>query len=85
MFCRTGNPHLRASVRLRRRTIGGVSVEIVGLFVSSHDENLAAGGRLQRDEAVIKMARAAGLNNREIAALFELTSERVAQILKKGH
>ena len=62
-----------------------MGVEIVGLFVSSPDENLAAGGRLQRDEAVIKIARAAGLNNREIAALFELTSERVAQILKKGH
>ena len=62
-----------------------MGVEIVGLFVSSLDENLAAGGRLQRDEAVIKMARVAGLNNREIAALFELTSERVAQILKKGH
>jgi hypothetical protein len=54
-------------------------------FVSSLDENLAAGGRIQRDEAIIKMARVGGLNNREIAALFELTSERVAQILKKGH
>jgi DNA-directed RNA polymerase specialized sigma24 family protein len=40
--------------------------------------------RRQRDEAVIKMARVDGLNNREIAARVELTAERVAQILKKG-
>ena len=40
--------------------------------------------RRQRDEAVIKMARVDGLNNREIAAPVELTAERVAQILKKG-
>jgi hypothetical protein len=46
-----------------------VAAEIVGLFVSSPDENLAAGGRLQRDETVIKMARVGGLNYRETAAL----------------
>jgi DNA-directed RNA polymerase specialized sigma subunit len=40
--------------------------------------------RRQRDEAVMKMARVDGLNNREIAARVELTAERVAQILKKG-
>ena len=40
--------------------------------------------RRQRDEAVIRMARVEGLNNREIAARVELTAERVAQILKKG-
>lgn len=40
--------------------------------------------RRQRDEAVIKMARVDGLNNREIAARVEFTAERVAQILKKG-
>ena len=40
--------------------------------------------RRQRDEAVIKMARVDGLNNREIAARVELAAERVAQILKKG-
>jgi len=40
--------------------------------------------RRQRDEAVIKMARVDGLNNREIAARVELTAQRVAQILKKG-
>jgi hypothetical protein len=40
--------------------------------------------RRQRDEAVIKMARVEGLNNREIAARVDLTAERVAQILKKG-
>ena len=40
--------------------------------------------RRQRDEAVIKMARVDGLNNREIAARVELTAKRVAQILKKG-
>jgi DNA-directed RNA polymerase specialized sigma24 family protein len=40
--------------------------------------------RRQRDEAVIKMARVDGLNNREIAARVEITAERVAQILKKG-
>jgi hypothetical protein len=40
--------------------------------------------RRQRDEAVIKMARVDGLNNRQIAARVELTPERVAQILKKG-
>ena len=61
-------PHRQPSpsrqVRLRRRTIDGVAVEIVGLFVSSPDENLAAGGRLQRDETVIKMARVGGLNYR---------------------
>ena len=46
-----------------RRTIDGLAVEIVGLFVSSLDE-LAAGGRLQRGEAVSKMARVQGLNTR---------------------
>jgi hypothetical protein len=40
--------------------------------------------RRQRDEAVIKMARVDGLNNRELASRVELTAERVAQILKKG-
>ena len=40
--------------------------------------------RRQRDEAVIKMARVDGLNNREIAARVELTAERVAQILRKA-
>ena len=40
--------------------------------------------RRQRDEAVIKMARADGLNYRHIAARVELTPQRVAQILKKG-
>jgi hypothetical protein len=40
--------------------------------------------RRQRDEAVIKMSRVGGLNNREIARRVELTAERVAQILKKG-
>ena len=39
--------------------------------------------RRQRDEAVIKMARVDGLNNREIAARVELTTERMARILKK--
>jgi hypothetical protein len=37
--------------------------------------------RRQRDEAVVKMARVEGLNNREIAARFELTG---SAILKKG-
>jgi hypothetical protein len=40
--------------------------------------------RRQRDAAAIQMARVEGLSKREIAALLELTPERVAQILKKG-
>jgi hypothetical protein len=38
--------------------------------------------RRRRDDAVVKMARVEGLNNRDIGRRVEITAERVAQILK---